>query len=87
MDKTRRGFLKSLGLGAGAAASVAVPAPRVEEEVVKVKKYEHELVKVEHFLTHGDGTREGDTAMILLDDGHYHSHVLKNGKWRKMFTS
>lgn len=81
MDKTRRGFLKSLGLSAGAVAT-AVAAPRVEEEVVKVKKYEHELVKVDHFLIKGDGTKDGDLAMIMVN-GHYRHHVLMNGKWRR----
>lgn len=85
MDKTRRGFLKGLGASAGAVAAVAAPAaPRVEEEIVKVKKYEHELVTVEHFLTKGDGTQEGDLAMLKVD-GHYQAHVLRSGKWRRQF--
>jgi hypothetical protein len=82
MDKTRRGFLKGLGVSAGAAAaSVVSAAPRVEEKIVKRTVYEHELVKVDHFLTRGDGTKEGDLAMIMVN-GHYRHHVLKNGKWR-----
>ncbi len=86
MDKTRRGFLTSLGASAGAVAAVAVSAaPRVEEEVIKVKTYEHELVKVKHFLTKGDGTQEGDLAMLQVD-GHYQGHVLRNGKWRRQFS-
>jgi hypothetical protein len=86
MDKTRRGFLKTLGASAGAAVAVVAPAgPRVEEEVVKVKKYEHEIVKVEHFLTRGDGTQDGDLATIMVD-GHYRPHVLRNGKWRRQFA-
>ena len=86
MDKTRRGFLKSLGVSAGAVAAVAVPAvPRVEEEVIKKTTYEHELVKVKHFLTKGDGTQEGDLAMLQVD-GHYQGHVLRDGKWRRQFA-
>ncbi len=81
MDKTRRGFLKSLGLGAGVVVTSVAAAPRVVEEVVKVKKYEHELVKVMHFLVKGDGTKDGDLAMIMVN-GHYRHHVLVNGKWR-----
>jgi hypothetical protein len=86
MDKTRRGFLKSLGASAGAAAAVVAPAsPRIEEEVIKETVYEHELVKVKHFLTKGDGTQEGDQAMLQVD-GHYQGHVLRNGKWRRQFA-
>ncbi len=86
MDKTRRGFLKSLGASAGAAAAVVAPAsPRIEEEVIKVQTFEHELLKVKHFLTKGDGTQEGDIAMIQLDEG-YRVHVLTDGKWRRQFA-
>ena len=86
MDKTRRGFLKSLGASAGAAAAVVAPASvRVEEEVVKKTIYEHELVKVEHFLVKGDGTQNGDLAMIMAD-GHHRHHVLINGKWRRQLA-
>ena len=87
MDKSRRGFLKNLGASAGAVAvGAASGAPITEKEIVKVTEYEHELVKVQHFLTHGDGTRDGDTAMILLADGHYHSHVRRDGRWSRMFA-
>lgn len=87
MDKTRRGFLKSLGASAGAVVAVAAPAaPRVEEEVIKKTTYEHELVKVEHFLTKGDGTQDGDLAMLMVD-GHYQAHVLRSGKWRRQFAN
>ena len=86
MDKTRRGFLTGLGASAGAvAASVASGAPKIEEEVIKVQTFEHELVKVKHFLTKGDGTQEGDLAMLQVD-GHYQAHVLRNGKWRRQFA-
>jgi hypothetical protein len=86
VDKTRRGFLKSLGVGAGAAVAVVAPAsPRIEEEVIKKTTYEHELVKVKHFLTKGDGTQEGDLAMLQVD-GHYQGHVLRDGKWRRQFA-
>ena len=86
MDNSRRGFLKNLGISAGAAAAVIAPASaRVEEEVIKVKKYEHELVTVPHFLTKGDGTQDGDLAMLKVD-GHYQAHVLANGKWRRQFA-
>jgi len=86
MDKTRRGFLKSLGISAGAAAAVVVPAaPRVEEETITLTKYEHNLVKVDHFLTRGDGTQDGDLAMLMVD-GHYKAHVLRNGKWSRQFS-
>ncbi len=86
MDKTRRGFLTGLGASAGAVAAAAVSAaPKIEEEVIKVKTYEHELVKVKHFLTKGDGTQEGDQAMLQVD-GHYQGHVLRNGKWRRQFS-
>ena len=86
--RTRRGFLKMFGgAAAGTVAAVAVPvAPHIEEEVIKVKKYEHELVKVPHFITKGDGKHEGDIAMIQLDEG-YRTHVLTDGKWRRMFAS
>lgn len=86
MKKTRRNFLKNLGgATAGVVASVAAPAaPRVEEEVVKKVRVEHEVVKVDHFVTYGDGTKEGDRAMLKVN-GHYRSHVLRNGKWRQMF--
>lgn len=87
MDKSRRGFLKNLGATAGAGvAAVASAAPRVEEEVIKKTTYEHELVKVEHFLTKGDGTQDGDLAMLMVD-GHYKAHVLRNGKWRRQFAN
>jgi len=86
VNKTRRGFLKSLGASAGAVAAVAAPAaPRVEEEVIKTTRYKHELKKVDHFLTKGDGTQEGDLAMLKVD-GHYQAHVLRNGKWRRQFA-
>lgn len=81
MDKTRRGFLKSLGMTAGAAAATVAAAPSVEEKTITVTTQEHKLVKVDHFLTRGDGTKDGDLAMIMVD-GHYRHHVLKNGKWR-----
>lgn len=85
MDKTRRGFLTGLGASAGAVAAAAVSAtPKVEEEVIKVQTFEHELVKVKHFLTRGDGTQDGDLATIMVD-GHYQGHVLRNGKWRRQF--
>ena len=85
MDKSRRGFLKSLGASAGAAAAAVAPAATVEKEVIKVTEYEHELKKVDHFLTKGDGTQEGDLAMLKVD-GHYQCHVLRNGKWRRQFA-
>lgn len=86
MDKTRRGFLKSLGAGAGATAAAVLPAaPKVEEEVIKVPVYEHELVKVEHFLLRGDGTQEGDIAMLQIEGEGWRRCVLANGRWRKMF--
>lgn len=86
MDKTRRGFLTGLGASAGAVAAVAVSAvPKIEEEVIKVQTFEHELLKVKHFLTKGDGTEEGDIAMIQLDEG-YRVHVLTDGKWRRQFA-
>ena len=86
MNKTRRGFLKNLG-GAtvGVVASVAA-VPRVEEEVVKKVRVEHEVVKVDHFVTHGDGTKDGDRAMLKVN-GDYRSHVLRNGKWVMMFPN
>lgn len=87
MDKTRRGFLKSLGASAGAAAAVVAPAaPRIEEKTVTLTKYKHNLVKVDHFLTRGDGTQEGDLAMLMVD-GHYQAHVLRSGRWRRQFAN
>ena len=86
MDKTRRGFLTGLGANAGAVAAGAVSAvPKIEEEVIKVQTFEHELVNVKHFLTKGDGTQEGDISMIQLDEG-YRVHVLTDGKWRRQFA-
>jgi hypothetical protein len=86
MKNARREFLKNLGgATAGAVAAVAAPAaPRVEEEVIKKTRVEHEVLKVDHFLTHGDGTKDGDRAMLKVN-GHYRSHVLRDGKWRMMF--
>ncbi len=88
MNKTRRGFLKNLGgAAAGAVASVAaVAVPHVEEEVIKKVRVEHELVTEKHFLTQGDGTKDGDRAMLKVD-GHFRSHVLRNGKWTMMFPN
>jgi hypothetical protein len=88
MNKTRRSFLSGLGgAAAGAVASVAaVAVPRVEEEVIKKTRVEHELVVEKHFLTHGDGTKDGDRAMLKVD-GHFRSHVLRNGKWAMMFPN
>ncbi len=88
MKETRRKFLRGLG-GAtvGAVASVvATAAPRVEEEVIKKVRVEHELVTEKHFLTQGDGTKDGDRAMLKVD-GHFRSHVLRNGKWAMMFPN
>jgi len=85
MDKTRRGFLRGLGATA-VGAGAAVAAPRVEEETITLTKYEHNLVKVDHFLTRGDGTQDGDLAMLMVD-GHYRAHVLNNGKWRRQFAN
>jgi len=86
VDKTRRGFLKGLGASAGAVAAVAAPAaPKIEEETVTLTTYEHNLVKVDHFLTKGDGTQEGDLAMLKVD-GNYQAHVLRSGKWRRQFS-
>jgi len=88
VDKTRRKFLTELGgATAGVAAAVVAPAaPRVEEEVIKKVRVEHEVVIEKHFLTHGDGSKDGDRAMLLVN-GHYRSHVLRNGKWRLMFPN
>lgn len=88
MDNNRRKFLRGLG-GAtmGAAASIAaVAAPRIEEEVIKKVRVEHEIVTEKHFLTQGDGTKDGDRAMLKVN-GHYRSHVLRNGKWVIMFPN
>ncbi len=86
MDKTRRGFLKGLGGATAGAAAAVLPAPaRVEEEVIKVTRYRHEFKNVDHFLTHGDGTQEGDLAMMKVD-GYYQAHVLRSGKWRRQFA-
>lgn len=77
---SRRNFLKGAGLG---AATLVIPAPG--KAVVNVKEHvEHKFVTHEHFLTHGDGTKEGDRAMLKVD-GQYRSHVLRSGKWRLMF--
>ena len=87
MDKktTRRGFLRGLGASATGVAATVLPAgPTIKKEVVIEEVVEHKLVTQEHFLTYGDGTKEGDRAMLMVD-GQYRSHVLTNGKWRMMF--
>ena len=86
MDKTRRNFLTKLGgATAGVAAAVVAPAaPRIEEKVIEKVRVEHKIITENHFLTHGDGTKDGDRAMLKVN-GHYRSHVLKNGKWVIMF--
>lgn len=81
---SRREFLKGLGATATGAAAVVVTPTRIEEKVVVKEVVEHKLVTQEHFLTYGDGTKDGDRAMLLVD-GAYRSHVLTNGKWRMMF--
>ena len=81
---SRRDFLKGLGATATGAAAVVVTPTRVEEKVIVKEVVEHKLVTQEHFLTYGDGTKEGDRATIMVN-GQYRSHVLKNGKWRLMF--
>lgn len=87
MKKTRRGFLKGLGgATAGVAASLVSAAPRIEEKVIKKVRVEHELVVEKQFLTHGDGTKDGDRAMVKVGD-HYRSCVLKYGSWRLMFPN
>ncbi len=87
MDKTRRNFLSGLGVAASGVASLAVSAaPRIEEEVIKKVRVEHELVIEKQFLTHGDGTKDGDRAMVKVGD-HYRSCVLKYGSWRLMFPN
>ena len=88
MDKktTRRGFLRGLGASATGVAATVLPAGRtIKEEVVVKEIVEHKLVTQEHFLTRGDGTKDGDLATIMVN-GQYRSHVLKNGKWRLMFA-
>jgi hypothetical protein len=87
MNKTRRGFLKNLG-GAtvGVVAAVVPAAPRIEEEVIKKVRVEHEFVTEKHFLMQGDGTKDGDRAMLKVN-GDYRSHVLRNGKWVMMFPN
>ena len=87
MDKTRRSFLSGLSGAAAGVASLAVSAaPRIEEEVIKKVRVEHEVVTVKHLLTHGDGTKDGDRAMLKVN-GDYRSHVLRNGKWVMMFPN
>jgi len=76
---SRRNFLKGAALG----ASLVIPAPG--KAVVNVKEHtEHKFVVHDHFLTKGDGTNEGDLAMLKVD-GKYQNHVLTKGKWRRMF--
>jgi len=80
---SRRNFLKSIGAGAAGAATLVIPEPG--KAVVNVKEHtEHKFVTHEHFLTHGDGTKEGDLAMLKVN-GQYRSHVLRDGKWRIQF--
>ena len=88
MDKTRRNFLTKLGgATAGVAAAVVAPAaPRIEEKVVEKVRVEHKIIRENHFLTHGDGTKDGDRAMLKVN-GDYRSHVLRNGKWVMMFPN
>ena len=81
---SRREFLKGLGATAAGGAAVVATPTRVEEKVVVKEVVEHKLVTQEHFLTYGDGTKEGDRAMLMVD-GAFRSHVLTNGKWRIMF--
>ena len=81
---SRRDFLKGLGATATGVAAVVAPSTRVEEKVVVKEVVEHKLVTQEHFLTYGDGTQEGDRAMLMVD-GNFRSHVLTDGKWRLMF--
>jgi hypothetical protein len=79
---SRRDFLKGLGAGA-VGATLVVTAPG--QATVKVKEHvKHTFVEHEHFLTYGDGTQEGDRAMLKVD-GQYRSHVLRGKKWRLMF--
>ena len=76
---SRRNFLKGIGAG----ATLVIPAPG--QAIVNVKEHvEHKFVTHEHFITKGDGTQEGDLAMLKVD-GKYQNHVLTNGKWRRMF--
>lgn len=84
MDKTRRGFLKGLGASAAGATAAVVAPTKIEEKIIVKEVVEHKLVTQEHFLTYGDGTKEGDRATILVN-GQYRSHVLTKGKWRMMF--
>ncbi len=87
MNKTRRGFLKNLGgATAGVAACLVSAAPTIEEKVIKKTRVEHEFVTETHFLTHGDGTKDGDRAMLKIS-GDYRSHVLRKGKWVMMFPN
>lgn len=87
MKNTRRGFLKNLGgATAGAAAALVSAAPTIEEKVITKTRVEHKVVTVKHLLTHGDGTKDGDRAMLKVN-GDYRSHVLRNGKWVMMFPN
>jgi hypothetical protein len=87
MRKTRRNFLSGLGGAAAGVASLAVSStPRIEEEVIKKVHVKHEFVTEKHFLMQGDGTKDGDRAMLKVN-GDYRSHVLRNGKWVMMFPN
>ena len=79
---SRRNFLKGLG-AAAAGATLVVTEPG--KAVVNVKEHvKHQFVTHDHFLTYGDGTKEGDLAMLKVD-GRYRSHVLRDKKWRLQF--
>jgi len=79
---SRRNFLKGLG-AAAAGATLVVSEPG--KAVVKVKEHvKHQFVTHDHFITYGDGTKEGDLATIKVN-GHYRSHILRGGKWRVQF--
>ena len=82
---SRRGFLRGLGAASGAVAAGAIPSAEVKNKIVK-DVIVHRAVYSDVLVTHGDGSKDGDHAMIKIN-GVYRNCVRKSGKWGLMFPA
>ena len=82
---SRRNFLKGLGAASGAVAA-GVAAPKVVERKIVKDVITFKAVYSDVLITEGDGTKDGDMAMMKLN-GHYRNVVRRNGKWGLVFPA
>jgi len=87
MNKTnRRNFLRGLGASAGVIATGGVAATEVVTNKIVRDVVEHRAVYSDVYMLEGDGSQDGDIAMIKIN-GTYRSCVRRDGKWGTLFPS